>query len=65
MALHAVIPVLNEQDYLDLETHSQVRHEYVEGYIFAMSGTTKAHNQIAGNLYMLIRSHTRGTRCRV
>jgi len=65
MALHAVIPVLNEQDYLDLETHSQVRHEYVEGYIFAMSGTTKAHNQIALNLATLIRSHTRGTRCRV
>ncbi len=64
MALHAVIPVLSEQDYLDLEAHSQVRHEYVEGHIFAMSGTTKAHNQIAGNLYMLIRSHIRGTRCR-
>ncbi len=65
MALHAVIPVLNEQDYLDLEAHSQVRHEYVDGYIFAMSGTTKAHNQIALNLATLIRSHIRGTPCRV
>jgi Uma2 family endonuclease len=65
MALQAVIPVLSEQDYLDLEAHSQVRHEYVEGYIFAMSGTTKAHNQIALNLATLIRPHLRGTRCRV
>jgi Uma2 family endonuclease len=38
------------EEYLSLEEGSNVRHEYFDGEIFAMSGGTLEHNQIALNL---------------
>ena len=52
-----------EKDYLAGEQHSQVRHEYVDGQIQAMSGGSLRHNVIAGNLYMALRTHLRGRHC--
>ncbi len=65
MAQHAIIPTLTESEYLEWEAHRKLRHEYMDGHIFAMSGTTKKHNRIAGNLYSLILSQIRGTPCQV
>lgn len=56
---------LSAEDYLEMELSSPVKHEYVAGEIFAMTGTSDSHNIIAGNLYMLLREHLRGTPCRV
>jgi len=52
-------------DYLKFEDCSTVRHEYVRGQIFAMSGATEAHNVICGNLYVALHSILRGSGCRV
>jgi Uma2 family endonuclease len=52
------------EEYLELETQSPIKHEYIDGEIYAMAGTTDAHNTIAGNLFVLIRNHLRGTNCR-
>lgn len=38
-------------DYLAGELNSPVRHEFVNGWIEAMSGGTLAHARIAGNIY--------------
>jgi Uma2 family endonuclease len=38
-------------EYLEMERKSEIRHEYVDGYIRAMSGETPRHNRIAGNVY--------------
>lgn len=46
MLSHAITPLISEQDYLALEMHSDVRHEYIDGYIFAMTGASRRHNQI-------------------
>jgi len=56
---------LTVEEYLALEENSPVKHEYVDGQVFAMAGTTDSHNLIAGNLYALIRRHLRGSDCRV
>ena len=40
------------------------RHEFIRGEIFAIAGTTDRHNEITGNLYMMLRQHLRGTPCR-
>lgn len=56
---------ISPEDYLEMELSSPVKHEYVAGEIFAMTGTSDSHNIIAGNLYMLLREHLRGTPCRV
>lgn len=56
---------LSPEDYLQLETHSRAKHEYFDGEIFAMAGATDAHITIAGNLFADLRSHLRGSGCRV
>lgn len=38
-------------DYLAFEEKTPLRHEYVDGRIFAMSGSTRRHNLIAGRLF--------------
>jgi Uma2 family endonuclease len=55
---------ISEADYLALEARSPVRHEYVAGEIFAMTGACVRHNVIALNLATALRTHLRGTPCR-
>jgi Uma2 family endonuclease len=42
---------LSVAEYLEAEKDSPVRHEYVDGQIFAMGGASDRHNRIAGNFY--------------
>jgi len=65
MNLPAYQSVLTPEEYLEGETRSEIRHEYVNGEVYAMSGASEAHNLIAGNLFVLLRNHLRGTPCRV
>jgi Uma2 family endonuclease len=51
-------------EYLELELDSPIRHEYVGGQIFAMSGASEEHNAIALNIGARLRYHLRGTNCR-
>ncbi len=44
---------------------SDVRHEFVEGEVFAMTGTTRQHNEVVMNLVMQLRPALNGTPCRV
>lgn len=57
--------VINEQTYLALEANSPGRNEYVAGEIHAMPRASLRHNATAGNFYSLLRSHLRGSPCRV
>ncbi|MBL8426933.1 MAG: Uma2 family endonuclease [Dechloromonas sp.] len=54
----------SESDYLAYEAQSPVRHEYIAGEIFAMTGASIRHNVIAGNLFAELRTHLKGTPCR-
>ncbi|MBI5387037.1 MAG: Uma2 family endonuclease [Verrucomicrobia bacterium] len=53
------------EDYLAGEEHSEVRHDYIGGAVYAMAGGTTEHNQIVGGLYSALRTHLRGKPCRV
>lgn len=55
---------VSEEDYLALEARSPVRHEYVAGDVYAMTGASLRHNVIALNIAALLRAHLRGTPCR-
>ncbi len=57
-------PSISPAEYLEGEIATQVRHEYVDGEVYAMAGGIKAHNEIAGNFYGLLRARLRGTSCR-
>lgn len=58
-------PRLSTEDYLEMELTSPIKHEYVAGEIFAMTGTSDSHNIISLNLAFILREHLRGTPCRV
>lgn len=53
------------KEYLALERESEVKYEYWDGDIFAMSGGTLLHDQIMGNTDDLLRNALRGRECRV
>ncbi len=44
------------EEYLAIERQSEVRHEYYRGELFAMSGASREHNLIAGNVSGEIRN---------
>jgi Uma2 family endonuclease len=50
--------------YLLWESQQEMRHEYFDGEIFAMSGGTLAHNQLALNLYSALRPPLQQKGCR-
>ena len=56
---------LTPDEYLQMEEHSDIKHEYIDGYIYAMAGALDPHVTIAGNLFALLRNHLRGSGCRV
>ncbi|MBH8576705.1 Uma2 family endonuclease [Nostocaceae cyanobacterium CENA369] len=56
---------ITPETYLQLEEESDIKHEYIDGQIYAMAGTNDIHNTIALNLALLIRNHFRGSECRV
>ncbi|MBC7681988.1 MAG: Uma2 family endonuclease, partial [Ferruginibacter sp.] len=51
--------------YLAWEVTQIERHEYFQGEIFAMAGATENHNTASGNAYIALRSHLKGTPCKV
>jgi len=42
---------LTPEEYLAMEEISEIRHEYYQGEIFAMAGSTNDHNLITGDVY--------------
>jgi Uma2 family endonuclease len=52
-------------EYLDWEAQQPVKYEYLNGEVYAMTGGTLAHNDIALNLYAALRSHVRARKCRI
>ena len=58
------LPRLTPDDYLGYE-QQQLRHELVDGYLYAMTGASDRHEEIALNLAAALRTHLRGGPCRV
>lgn len=52
------------EEYLEFEEHSDARHEYIDGQVYAMVGSSEAHNVITLNLATILRNHLRGSGCR-
>ena len=53
------------EDYLAAERTSSVRHEYVDGELFAMGGASRAHNSLATSLTRHLGNHLDGGPCRI
>jgi Uma2 family endonuclease len=57
------ILILTVEEYLESEKFSPVRREYLAGHVYAMTGTSAAHNLIALNIASRLRAHLRGGPC--
>src|SRR5437899_846748 len=55
--------LISVEEYLEDEKFSDVRHEYVGGYVYAMAGASDDHNRITVNIIGELRQRLRGKRC--
>ena len=56
--------LMSMEEYLKFEEGTPVRHEYVAGEIFAMSGGSLEHELISGNVFATLHAHLRGGPCK-
>lgn len=56
---------ISVEEYLQGELLAEVKHEYIDGYVYAMAGTSRNHEKIIGNLYTQFLSHLRDMPCDV
>jgi len=56
---------LTPEEYFIWEEQQQLRHEYLSGEVYAMSGGTQNHGRIASNIIFILKSHLRGGGCQV
>ncbi|AFY83017.1 Uma2 family endonuclease [Oscillatoria acuminata] len=54
---------ISPEEYLERERHSPIKHEYLDGEVYAMAGTSKDHNIISLNLALLLRSGLKNSPC--
>jgi Uma2 family endonuclease len=52
--------IYTPEEYLAIETSSEIRHEYINGEIIPMTGGTPEHNEIASILNAILRINLRG-----
>lgn len=56
---------MTEQEYLNSEKLREIRHEYIDGEIYAMSGGKVNHQRLIATLTSKIYAHLDGTPCEV
>jgi Uma2 family endonuclease len=64
MSLPRTLPVLSVREYLENERQSEIRHEFLDGLVYAMAGESIAHSTICFNLAVTIGAQLKGTPCR-
>ncbi len=60
-----MLAFISEDDYVSGERDARMRHEYVDGRVFAMTGASRRHNIVAGNIFARLHAHLRGRPCDV
>lgn len=64
------MPLARQSNYLSVphylagERTSEIRHEYVDGLVYAMAGASVNHNQITANMLTSLKIQLKGSNCR-
>jgi Uma2 family endonuclease len=53
------------EEYLAIERNAEYKSEYLNGEIFAMSGASRKHNLISGNVYAALHGQLRKRKCEI
>jgi Uma2 family endonuclease len=64
MSSLSALPVFTTEEYLSLERFSEIRHEYLDGFVYAMAGESPEHSTIWFNLAGSLHGQLNGTPCR-
>lgn len=56
---------ISEQAYLENENLSEIKHEYIDGDVYAMAGASKNHQRIVANLARHLGNYLNGSPCEV
>ena len=56
---------LTPEEYFVWEEQQLLRHEYLSGGVYAISGETQNHGRIASNIIFILKGHLRGGVCQV
>lgn len=64
MSIPEALPVFTPEEYLLLERASEIRHEYLDGFVYAMAGESPEHSMICFNLVVVLGSQLRDKPCR-
>ncbi len=65
MIAQTQLQLMTPQDYLEWEEQQPIKYEYINGEVYAMTGGTIPHNDIALNLASAFKNHLRGKGCKV
>jgi Uma2 family endonuclease len=57
-------PIYTVDEYLALEREAEERHEYLDGYVYALAGESGEHADICTNLVRIVSNQLLGTPCR-
>jgi Uma2 family endonuclease len=56
-------PRCTAKEYLEFENDGSLKHEFVNGVVYAMSGASRRHNLIAGDMFTALNVHLPVDRC--
>jgi Uma2 family endonuclease len=65
IAVKEHLPKLTPEEYFAWEEQQEIKHEYFDGEVYAMSGGTPNHSEIAVKLTTLLDTHLEDSDCRV
>ncbi len=54
---------ISAEEYLQREKHSDIKHELINGHVYAMAGASKNHDRIIMNLAGEFRNHLKNSPC--
>jgi len=54
---------MSPEEYLEFERSSDIRHEYLDGDLYAMAGESLSHSRVCTNLSGEVRQKLKGTTC--
>ena len=57
--------LMTVEEYLAFEERSKIRHEYIDGEVFAMAGGKRNHSLIAGNIGIRLGNQLENRNCEV
>jgi Uma2 family endonuclease len=58
-------PFMTWEEYVEFEMKSSLRHEFVNGFVFAMTGASRPHAAITRNLVVALANRLKGGPCEV